>query len=128
VQQILQRAPVIQAALNLRHKLFRHVDGNATPIRATVENITLMLLARQTCRAILADAPATPQAQRTEKRRPKIADALRSQCATSEGDSESTCFMQACDTIHMYNIKQNRTEKAQETRYLQRFNAFRDRN
>src|SRR6202011_3583147 len=31
-----------------------------------------MLLARQACPAILADTPATPQAQRTEKRRPKI--------------------------------------------------------
>ena len=31
-----------------------------------------MLLARQARPAILTDAPATPQAQRTEKRRPKI--------------------------------------------------------
>ena len=31
-----------------------------------------MLFARLARRAILADAPATPQAQRTEKRRPKI--------------------------------------------------------
>src|SRR3984893_17396721 len=44
-----------QAALNLRHKLFRHVDGNTTSVCATVQDITLMLLARQTCRAILAD-------------------------------------------------------------------------
>src|ERR1700692_4212015 len=71
VQQILQSAPVVQAALNLRHKLFRHVDGNATLVRATVEHITLMLFARLARRAILADAPATTQAQRTQKRRPK---------------------------------------------------------
>src|SRR6266566_6315768 len=31
-----------------------------------------MLLARQTSRAVLADAPAPPQAQRTKNRRPKI--------------------------------------------------------
>ena len=72
VQQILQSASVVQAALNLRHKLFRHVDGNTTSIRPTVQDITLMLFARLARRAILADAPATPQAQRTEKRRPKI--------------------------------------------------------
>jgi hypothetical protein len=62
VQQILHSAPVIQTALNLRHKIFRHVDRNTTPVRTAVENITLMLLARQTCRAILANASATPQA------------------------------------------------------------------
>src|SRR5260370_4823408 len=69
---MLQRPPLVQAALNLRHKLFRHVDGNTTPIRPTVQNTTLMLFARLARRAILAAAPATPQAQRTEKRRPKI--------------------------------------------------------
>src|SRR4029077_7277367 len=72
VQQILQSPPVVQAALNLRHKLFRHVDRNTTPVRATVQDKTSMLLARQARPAILTDAPATPQAQRTEKRRPKI--------------------------------------------------------
>src|SRR5258707_15521066 len=72
VQQILQSAPVVQAALNLRPKLFPDVDGNATPFRATVEHITLMLFARLARRAILADAPATTQAQRTQKRRPKV--------------------------------------------------------
>jgi hypothetical protein len=61
-----------QAALNLSHKLLRHVDGNTTPARPTVQDITLMLFARPARRAILADTPATPQAQRTEKRRPKI--------------------------------------------------------
>jgi hypothetical protein len=72
VQQLLRSPPIVQAALNLRHKLFRHVDGNTTPIRATVKDITLMLFARLARRAILADAPAPPQAQRTQKRRPKI--------------------------------------------------------
>src|SRR5262249_57589039 len=60
-----------QAGVNVRHKLFRHVDGNATPVRATVEHITLMLFAGPARRAIPADAPATTKAQRTQKRRPE---------------------------------------------------------
>src|ERR1700682_2393262 len=72
VQQILQRAPIVQTALNLWHKLFRHVDGNTTPVRPTVKDITLMLLARQTSPAVFADAPAPPQSQRTKNRRPEI--------------------------------------------------------
>jgi hypothetical protein len=60
VQQILQSLPVIQAALNLRYKLFRYVDGNATPIRATVKHITLMLLARPARWTIFPDTPASP--------------------------------------------------------------------
>ncbi|MBT1516715.1 hypothetical protein KIP88_40565 [Bradyrhizobium sp. SRL28] len=63
VQQILQSPPFVQTALNLRHKLFRHIDGNTMPIRPAVQNITLMLFAGLARRAILADAPATPQAQ-----------------------------------------------------------------
>src|SRR5271168_1987397 len=62
MQQILQSASMVQAALNLRHKIFRHVDGNTTPARATVQNITLMLLARLACWAILTNTPATTQA------------------------------------------------------------------
>jgi hypothetical protein len=117
VQQILQSPPVVQAALNLRHKLFRHVDGNTTPVRATIRDITLMLLAGLARPAILADALATPQAQRTKNRRPKIPDALRSQRATSEGDSESTCFMSnMCPQTHG-QIKKTVQEKSQETPY-----------
>jgi hypothetical protein len=71
VQQILQSAPVIQTALHLRHKLFRYVYRNATPLRTPVQHITLMLLARLTSRAGLADAPRASQAQRTKNCRPK---------------------------------------------------------
>src|SRR6266568_3156463 len=71
MQHILQSTPVVQTALHLRHKLFRNVNGNTTPLRATVQDITLMLLARQTSRAVLADAPSAPQAQRSKNRRPK---------------------------------------------------------
>ena len=62
VQQILQGTPVVQSALNLRHKFFRHINGNTTPVRATIQHITLMLLTRSTGRAVLADASAPPQA------------------------------------------------------------------
>jgi hypothetical protein len=72
VQQILQSAPVVQTALHLRNELLRNVDGNTTTVRATIQDITLMLLARQTSRAVLADASAPPQTQRTKNRRPKI--------------------------------------------------------
>jgi hypothetical protein len=70
VQEILQRAPVVHTALHLRHKLVRHVNGNATPLRATVQDITLMLLARPASCAVRADAPTAAQAQRPKNGRP----------------------------------------------------------
>ena len=60
LKQILKSTPVVQAELNLRHKSFRHIDGNTTPLRAAVQDITLMLVTRQTCRAILPDAATPP--------------------------------------------------------------------
>src|SRR5271156_3722788 len=72
LKQMLKSTPVVQAELNLRHKRFRHIDGNTTPLRAAVQDITLMLVTRQTCRAILPDAATPPQAQRAKHRRPKI--------------------------------------------------------
>jgi len=71
VQQILQRTSVVQTALHLGHKLFRHVHGDATTLRATVQHIISVLLAGPTSRAVLADAPRAPQAQRAKNRRPK---------------------------------------------------------
>nr|WP_156439479.1 hypothetical protein [Bradyrhizobium valentinum] len=108
MQQILQSAPVVQVALNLRHKLFRHVDGNATPVRATVEHITLMLFARLARRAILADAPATTQAQRTQKRRPEIRR-FASQPARdiAKAIPNQHASYEECDTMHMYAARKN---------------------
>src|SRR6202048_92877 len=71
VQQILQSAPIVQTALHLRNKLLRNVNRNATPLRAIVQHIALMLFARQTSRAVRANAPTAPQAQRAKKRRPQ---------------------------------------------------------
>jgi hypothetical protein len=62
VQQILQSAPVVQTALNLRNKLLRNVNRNATSLRAIVQHIALMLFAGQTSRAVRANAPTAPQA------------------------------------------------------------------
>src|SRR5256886_9343487 len=45
----------------------RYVNVDATLIRATVNDITLMLFARLTRLAILDDAPALPQSQRIQK-------------------------------------------------------------
>src|SRR5208282_514081 len=71
VQQILQSASVIQTALHLRNKLLRNVNRNATSLRAIVQHIALMLFARQTSRAVRANAPTAPQAQRAKKRWPQ---------------------------------------------------------
>src|SRR5262245_46259068 len=71
VQQILQSASIIQTALHLRNKLLRNVNRNATPLRAIVQHVALMLFTRQTSRAVRANAPTAPQAQRAKKRRPQ---------------------------------------------------------
>ena len=103
MQQILQSASVVQAALNLRHKLFRYVDGNTTPIGPTVQDITLMLFARLARRAILADAPATPKAQRTQKRRPKIRRfTLQPVRDIRRRFRINMLHMKNVDTMHMY--------------------------
>src|SRR6266851_1803308 len=60
VQQILQSASVVQTALHLRNKLLRNVNRNATPLRAIVQHIALMLFARQTSRPVRANEPTAP--------------------------------------------------------------------
>src|SRR6266850_1564003 len=70
VQQILQSPSVVQTALHLRNKLLRNVNRNATPLGAIVQDIALMLFARQTSRAVHANTPTATQAQRAKKRRP----------------------------------------------------------
>ena len=63
MQRILKGAPVVQTALHLRNQLLRDVDRNATALGAILQHIALMLFARQTSRAVRANAPAAPQAQ-----------------------------------------------------------------
>src|SRR5450631_2257732 len=60
VQPILQRATVIQTALHLRNEFLRNVNRDPTPLVTIVQHITLMLFARQTSRAVRANAPTTP--------------------------------------------------------------------
>ena len=117
MQQILQSPPVVQAALNFRHKLFRHVDGNTTPfLRPTVQDITLMLLARQARPAILADAPATPQAQRTEKRRPKICRFTPQPARDIRRRFRiNMLHMKNVDTMHMYAARKIARKTSEKT-------------
>src|SRR5204863_7703649 len=44
---------------------------NAASLSAIVKHVALMLFARQTSRAVRANAPTAPQAQRAKKRRPQ---------------------------------------------------------
>src|SRR5216683_1993830 len=60
VQPILQRATVVQTALHLRNEFLRNVNRDPTPLGTIVQHITLMLFARQTRRAVRANAPTTP--------------------------------------------------------------------
>ena len=119
MQQILQSPPVVQAALNLRHKLFRYVDGNTTPIGPTVQDITLMLFARLARRAILADAPATPQAQRTEKRRPKIRQFTPQPVRDIKRRfANQHASYQACDILHMHAARKIARKTSEKTANL----------
>ena len=116
MQQILQRATIVETALNLRHKLFRHVDGNTTTVRATVQDITLMLLARPTCRAILADAPAPPQAQRTKNRRPKICRFTPQPVRDIRRRFRiNMLHMKNVDTMHMYAARKIARKTSEKT-------------
>jgi len=58
------------------------------------------------------------QAQRTKNRRPKSADALCSQRATSADDSESTCFMMNIDIMHMFGSSKSHGNNRKKTRYF----------
>jgi hypothetical protein len=93
------------------------VNGNTTPVRASVQHLTLMLLARLARWAILADAPTTAQAQRTQKRRPKIRrfalqSALRHQKANQHASYEE------CDSMHMYVARKPALENRERTLIL----------
>ena len=62
-----------------------------------------MLLARQARPAILTDAPATPQAQRTEKRRPKICRFTPQPARDIRRRFRiNMLHMKNVDTMHMY--------------------------
>jgi hypothetical protein len=106
VQQILQSAPVVQAALNLRHKLFRHVDRNATPVRATVEHINFDAV-RQTgtpgnsCGCTGYDeGSANPEAQARDSSIRFAASAQHPKAIPNQQAS-----YEECDTMHMYGAR-----------------------
>jgi hypothetical protein len=61
-----------------------------------------MLFAGLARHAILADAPAPPQAQRTRSAGRRLADSLGSHCTTLEGDAEPTASCWICAAIYMF--------------------------
>ena len=128
VLQILQSASVVQTALNLRNKLLRNVNRNATSLRAIVQHIALMLFARQTSRAIRATHRLRRKLSEPRNAGHSTAASLCSQRMTSDADSESICSMpNKCPQTHGHIDKMQR-EKSQETRYFKGSIAFRDRN
>jgi hypothetical protein len=75
-----------------------------------------MLLARQARPAILADAPATPQAQRTEKRRPKICRFTPQPARDIRRRFRINMFhMQYVDTMHMHAARKIARKTSEKT-------------
>jgi hypothetical protein len=56
VKSLLQRSPILQAAPNLRHKLFRNVNGKPPAFQTSVQNVACVLFARLAGRAVLVHA------------------------------------------------------------------------
>src|SRR6266568_7708310 len=128
VQQILQRAPVVQTALHLRNQLLRNIDRNATPFRAIVKHIALMLFARQTSCAVRANAPTAPQAQRAEKRRPQNRSFALQPAHDVRGRFRINTIHERHVSTDTRTRQENRSRKLRETRYFKGYHAFRDRN
>jgi hypothetical protein len=70
-QQVLQGTPVIDATAHLAHEVFGNVDRKPPSVVPTVQNVTAMLFAGQTSRAVRLHTPAASKAQRAEHRRPQ---------------------------------------------------------
>src|ERR1700704_640982 len=128
VQQILQRAPVVQTALHLRNQLLRNIDRNATPFRAIVKHIALMLFARQTSCAVRANAPTAPQAQRAEKRRPQNRTLALQPAHDVRGRFRINTIHERHVSTDTRTRQENCSRKLRETRYFKGYHAFRDRN
>src|SRR6266481_3316792 len=128
VQQILQRAPVVQTALHLRNQFLRNIDRNATPFRAIVKHIALMLFARQTSCAVRANAPTAPQAQRAEKRRPQNRTFALQPAHDVRGRFRINTIHERHVSTDTRTRQENRSRKLRETRYFKGYHAFRDRN
>ena len=70
MQQLLQGTPIVHTATQLGNKLLGNVDRKTTSVQPTVQNVTLMLFARQTGWAVLAHARTASQAERAQNGRP----------------------------------------------------------
>src|SRR5216684_6991034 len=71
LQQLLQGAPIVHTATQLGNKLLGNVDRKTPSVQPTVQNVTLMLFARQTGWAVLAYTRTASQAERAQNGRPK---------------------------------------------------------
>jgi len=109
-----RRAPLSRLRLNLRHKLFRHVDGNATPVRATVEHINLMLFARLARRAIVAnDHRLRRTAQQPRSAGQRLVDSPSQPARDIRRRFRiNMLHIQECDTMHMYVARKTRSKIA----------------
>src|SRR6267142_2479220 len=128
VQQILQSPSVVQTALHLRNKLLRNVNRNATPLGAIVQDIALMLFARQTSRAVYANTPTATQAQRAKKRRPYNRSFTLKPAHDIRGRFRINTIHDKHVSIDTRTRQENRSRKLRETRYFKGCDAFRDRN
>jgi hypothetical protein len=62
-QQILQRTPIVHGAAHFAGQFFRHVNREPASVVPTIQNVTLMLLAGQTRRAVRVYARTASKAQ-----------------------------------------------------------------
>src|SRR6266404_7885537 len=127
VQQLLNSAPIVQAAAYLRHKLLRHVHRKTPPLQAAIQNIARMSLARLARRAALANAGTAPQAQRTENRRPCFRRLTRKPAHNIAGGFVLTHAVRMPSTTHTRQAKM-RGKKVAAMPIFTGYFAFRDRN
>ena len=71
IQQFLQSAAVVERLLDLWDELVWNIDANPSPLAPAIEDVTRMLIASRTRVAVLADAGASSQTQRSQRGRPQ---------------------------------------------------------
>src|SRR3984957_7422856 len=71
LQQLLKGAPIVHTATQFGDKLLGNVDRKTASVQPAVQNVTLMLFARQAGWAVLAHTRTASQAERAQNGRPK---------------------------------------------------------
>jgi hypothetical protein len=67
VEQLLQSAPVLQAAKYFRHEFLRHIDGEPTFLQPAIEDITGVLFTGGTRGAVGPQAASASEAEGAEQ-------------------------------------------------------------